>query len=398
MISAFIKSIRGSDVDAALHYLALMIEAGEDPRFIARRLIVHASEDVGMADPSALPVAVAAAQAVEFVGLPEVRINLAQAVIHLALAPKSNAVIKAISAAADDVRAGRSGPVPAHLRDASYRGAAKLGHGKGYLYPHDFAEGIVRQDYLPRGRRRAPVLRAVRHGAEARYADRVERIRAVLDGSADGDREPGLAIAMVETGAAAASDSASDGRVSPVTATWARRERGPMNAGQLAALIAAAFFAVGVCATVYVLARLARLITAATAMVTSYQAGADDLLQRSAPRSSGRTSSWPDRRPGEASTQVAASMSELSEQVAAVAGTARLIASGPRRAGAAAGRGRPWRPARDGDPPGRPPGRRAPRPMAGRRRSGPCWIGHQPDRARPDRTQPDRALADRARR
>ena len=149
VISAFIKSIRGSDVDAALHYLALMIEAGEDPRFIARRLIVHASEDVGMADPSALSVAVAAAQAVEFVGLPEVRINLAQAVIHLALAPKSNAVIKAIGAAADDVRSGRSGPVPAHLRDASYRGAAKLGHGQGYLYPHDFAEGIVRQDYLP---------------------------------------------------------------------------------------------------------------------------------------------------------------------------------------------------------------------------------------------------------
>src|SRR5260221_6588259 len=141
VISAFIKSIRGSDVDAALHYLALMIEAGEDPRFIARRLIVHASEDIGMADPSALQVAVAAAQAVEFVGLPEVRINLAQAVIHLALAPKSNAVIRAIGAASDDVRSGLAGSVPAHLRDASYRGAARLGHGRGYLYPHDYPEG-----------------------------------------------------------------------------------------------------------------------------------------------------------------------------------------------------------------------------------------------------------------
>ncbi|HEX9517503.1 MAG TPA: replication-associated recombination protein A [Streptosporangiaceae bacterium] len=192
VISAFIKSIRGSDVDAALHYLALMIEAGEDPRFIARRLIVHASEDIGMADPSALQVAVAAAQAVEFVGLPEVRINLAQAVIHLALAPKSNAVIRAIGAASDDVRSGRSGPVPAHLRDASYRGAARLGHGKGYLYPHDFAEGIVRQDYLPEAAAGRQYYEPSRHGAEARYADRVERIRSVLEGRAgdDGEQEP----------------------------------------------------------------------------------------------------------------------------------------------------------------------------------------------------------------
>ncbi|HEX9554693.1 MAG TPA: replication-associated recombination protein A [Streptosporangiaceae bacterium] len=192
VISAFIKSIRGSDVDAALHYLALMIEAGEDPRFIARRLIVHASEDIGMADPSALQAAVAAAQAVEFVGLPEVRINLAQAVIHLALAPKSNAVIRAIGAASDDVRSGRSGPVPAHLRDASYRGAARLGHGKGYLYPHDFAEGIVRQDYLPEAAAGRQYYEPSRHGAEARYADRVERIRSVLNGTAgdDGEQEP----------------------------------------------------------------------------------------------------------------------------------------------------------------------------------------------------------------
>ena len=184
VISAFIKSIRGSDVDAALHYLALMIEAGEDPRFIARRLIVHASEDVGMADPSALGVAVAAAQAVEFVGLPEARLNLAQATIHLTLAPKSNSVIRAIGAAADDIRAGRSGPVPAHLRDASYRGAARLGHGKGYVYPHDFPEGVVRQDYLPEAAAGRRYYEPSRHGAEARYADRAERIRAILDGTA----------------------------------------------------------------------------------------------------------------------------------------------------------------------------------------------------------------------
>jgi putative ATPase len=192
VISAFIKSIRGSDADAALHYLARMIEAGEDPRFIARRLIVHASEDVGMADPTALPVAVAAAQAVEFVGLPEARINLAQAVIHLALAPKSNSVIRAIGAAAEDVRAGRSGSVPAHLRDASYRGAARLGHGQGYRYPHDYAEGVVAQDYAPdpvAGRR---YYEPSRHGAEARYAERSERIRAIL-GRDDGDGEPDAA-------------------------------------------------------------------------------------------------------------------------------------------------------------------------------------------------------------
>ena len=180
VISAFIKSIRGSDADAALHYLARMIEAGEDPRFIARRLIVHASEDVGMADPTALPVAVAAAHAVEFVGLPEARINLAQATIHLALAPKSNAVIKAITAAAADVRAGLAGPVPAHLRDTSYRGAARLGHGKGYQYPHDVPEGVVAQQYAPDGLAGREYYQPTGHGAEARYAERAERIRAIL--------------------------------------------------------------------------------------------------------------------------------------------------------------------------------------------------------------------------
>jgi putative ATPase len=191
VISAFIKSMRGSDADAALHYLARMIEAGEDPRFIARRLIVHASEDVGMADPSALQAAVAAAHAVEFVGLPEARINLAQAVIHVALAPKSNAVVTAINAAAQDVRAGLIGPVPAHLRDASYRGAQRLGHGDGYRYPHDYPEGVIAQQHAPdviAGRR---YYQPTGHGAEARYADRAERIRAILDG---GQQQAGPAV------------------------------------------------------------------------------------------------------------------------------------------------------------------------------------------------------------
>jgi putative ATPase len=180
VISAFIKSIRGSDADAALHYLARMIEAGEDPRFIARRLIVHASEDIGLADPTALQAAVAAAHAVEFVGLPEARINLAQATIHLSLAPKSNAVITAITAAAQDVRAGLTGPVPAHLRDAHYPGAGKLGHGRGYRYPHDQDEGIVAQQYAPDELAGREYYRPSRHGAEARYADRAEKIRAIL--------------------------------------------------------------------------------------------------------------------------------------------------------------------------------------------------------------------------
>jgi putative ATPase len=190
VISAFIKSIRGSDVDAALHYLARMIEAGEDPRYIARRLIVHASEDVGMADPSALQVATAAAQAVEFVGLPEARINLAQAVIHLSLAPKSNSVVRAIGAAQADIQAGLAGSVPAHLRDSSYRGAARLGHGGGYLYPHDFPEGVVAQAYAPDAVAGRRYYEPSRHGAEARYAERSERIRSILGRGGDGDEPP----------------------------------------------------------------------------------------------------------------------------------------------------------------------------------------------------------------
>src|ERR1700742_3912371 len=189
VISAFIKSMRGSDADAALHYLARMIAAGEDPRFIARRLIVHASEDVGMADPSALQTAIAAAQAVEFVGLPEARINLAQAVIHIAMAPKSNAVIKAIGAADADVRAGLVGAVPPHLRDAHYSGAGKVGHGEGYLYPHDFDDGIVPQRYAPDSVAGRRYYEPSGHGLEVRVAERAERIRAIL-GKADPSKAP----------------------------------------------------------------------------------------------------------------------------------------------------------------------------------------------------------------
>jgi putative ATPase len=147
--SALIKSIRGSDVDAGLYWLARMLEAGEDPRFVARRLVILASEDVGMADPHALLVADAAARAVEFVGMPEAQLNLAQAVIHLALAPKSNSVITALGAAFEDVRERRAGRVPVHLRDAHYPGAGTIGHGDGYVYPHDLPEGWVDQQYRP---------------------------------------------------------------------------------------------------------------------------------------------------------------------------------------------------------------------------------------------------------
>nr|BFE36421.1 replication-associated recombination protein A [Actinomadura rugatobispora] len=185
VISAFIKSIRGSDVDAALHYLARMIEAGEDPRFIARRLIVHASEDIGMADPTALQTATAAAQAVEFVGLPEARINLAQAVIHLSLAPKSNAVIMAVDAAIADVKKGEAGPVPGHLRDAHYKGAAKIGHGQGYRYAHDHPGGVVRQQYAPDSVHGREYYRPTRHGAEARFSEVLSRIRSVLRGRSE---------------------------------------------------------------------------------------------------------------------------------------------------------------------------------------------------------------------
>ncbi len=178
--SALIKSIRGSDVDAAMHYLARMIEAGEDPRFIARRLVISASEDIGMGDPTALGVAVAAADAVQLIGMPEARINLAQAVIALALAPKSNAVIMAIDAAIADVKAGKVGPVPAHLRDAHYAGAKKIGHGSTYQYSHNDPRGVVPQQYAPDVVDDAEYYKPTRRGGEATYADRLAGIRKIL--------------------------------------------------------------------------------------------------------------------------------------------------------------------------------------------------------------------------
>lgn len=151
IVSAFIKSMRGSDPDAALAYLARMLEAGEDPRFVARRMIIFASEDVGLADPAALQAAIAAAQAVEFVGLPEAQLNLAQAAIHLSLAPKSNAVTRAIGQAREAVARRGGGAVPSHLRDAHYPGAKAMSHGVGYKYPHDFPGNWVQQQYMPEG-------------------------------------------------------------------------------------------------------------------------------------------------------------------------------------------------------------------------------------------------------
>ncbi|GAA5102246.1 replication-associated recombination protein A [Haloechinothrix salitolerans] len=182
VISAFIKSIRGSDVDAALHYLARMVEAGEDPRFIARRLVVHASEDIGMADPTALQAAVAAAHAVQFIGMPEGRLALAQATVHLATAPKSNAVISGIDAAMADVRAGKAGTVPPHLRDGHYAGAKKLGNAQGYAYPHNVPEGVLAQQYPPDELVGADYYHPTDRGAERVLADRVPKLRAAVRG------------------------------------------------------------------------------------------------------------------------------------------------------------------------------------------------------------------------
>ncbi|MGO4258610.1 replication-associated recombination protein A [Marmoricola sp. RAF53] len=182
VISAFIKSVRGSDVDAALHYLARMIEAGEDPRFIARRLVILASEDVGLAHPSGLTTAVAAAQAVQLIGMPEARLNLAQATIELALAPKSNSVIKAVDAAIADVRSGKIGAVPAHLRDAHYPGSKDLGHGTSYRYSHDEPFGIAEQQYAPDPVVDAEYYRPTALGAEAGFRERWERIRRRIRG------------------------------------------------------------------------------------------------------------------------------------------------------------------------------------------------------------------------
>ncbi|MDR0366603.1 MAG: replication-associated recombination protein A [Bifidobacteriaceae bacterium] len=182
VISAFIKSIRGSDVDAALHYLARMIQAGEDPRFIARRLIISASEDIGMADPSALQTAVAAAQAVAMIGMPEGRIPLAEAVVHLATAPKSNAAYVGVDRALADVRAGKAGPVPLHLRDAHYPGAKRLGHGASYQYAHDAPDGIAAQVYAPEGIAGQEYYQPTDRGFERQVGERLTKIRRRLRG------------------------------------------------------------------------------------------------------------------------------------------------------------------------------------------------------------------------
>ena len=340
VISAFIKSMRGSDVDAALHYLARMIAAGEDPRFIARRLIVHASEDVGMADPTALQTAVAAAQAVEFVGLPEARINLAQAVIHISLAPKSNAVIKAIGAADADVRNGLIGAVPAHLRDAHYPGAGKVGHGEGYLYPHDFDGGIVPQRYAPDSVADRRYYEPSRHGLEARVAERAERIRAILD-QAGPARQAGQA------------DKASQVATRPARSTRqarSTRAAGPgrsshdtggsgmsMNAAELAALIAAVFWALLVCVGVFVLFRLGRVLSESSKLVADVRERGDVLLSRAqlavdgAQQAVDRAGRQLDQAESVTASmdELGAGMSELAGQVTALAGLGRTIAGGP---------------------------------------------------------------------
>ena len=185
VISAFIKSIRGSDPDAGLYWLARMLEAGEDARYIARRLVILASEDIGLADPLALIVADAAARAVEFVGLPEAQLNLAQAVVHLATAPKSNRVAVGLWRALADVRDRPAGLVPAHLRDASYRSARKLGHGKGYEYPHDDPRGWVPQSYRPAEVEGRVYYEPSDHGCEVGVAERRRAIEAPADGPAE---------------------------------------------------------------------------------------------------------------------------------------------------------------------------------------------------------------------
>src|SRR5262245_2651904 len=174
LASAFIKSMRGSDPDAAIYWMARMLESGEDPRFIARRVVICASEDVGNADPQALVVAAAALQAIEFVGMPERQLALAQAVTYIATAPKSNASTTAISKASEDVRSGRTLPVPEHLRDAHYQGAKKLGHGKDYKYSHDYEGGYVEQQYLPEERR---YYEPTDRGFEAEIRKRMEELK-----------------------------------------------------------------------------------------------------------------------------------------------------------------------------------------------------------------------------
>ncbi len=185
VISAFIKSIRGSHVDAAMHYLARMLEAGEDPRFIARRLMISAAEDIGMADPSALQTATAAAQAVALIGMPEGRIILAEAVVHLATAPKSNRAYLALDAAIADVRAGKLAPVPLQLRNDDFRGAKDLGYKEGYKYAHDFPEGVAAMEFMPEGLEGTYYYEPTGRGFEAKITPRLAHVRSLLQGGAD---------------------------------------------------------------------------------------------------------------------------------------------------------------------------------------------------------------------
>ncbi|MET0900442.1 MAG: replication-associated recombination protein A [Mycobacterium sp.] len=180
VVSAFIKSVRGSDVDAALHYLARMLTAGEDPRFVARRLMILASEDIGMADPTALLTAVAAAQTVQLIGMPEAQLTLAHATVHLATAPKSNAVTTALGAAMADIKAGKAGLVPPHLRDGHYSGAAALGNAQGYKYAHDSPDGVVPQQYPPDDLVGVDYYQPAGRGVEREIGARIERLRAII--------------------------------------------------------------------------------------------------------------------------------------------------------------------------------------------------------------------------
>lgn len=180
VVSAFIKSVRGSDVDAALHYLARMLVAGEDPRFVARRLMILASEDIGMADPTALQTAVAAAQTVQLIGMPEAQLTLAHATVHLATAPKSNAVTTALGAAMNDIRAGKAGLVPPHLRDGHYSGAQKLGNAVGYKYAHDHPDGVVSQQYPPDDLVGVDYYQPTGRGFERELVTRLDKLRAII--------------------------------------------------------------------------------------------------------------------------------------------------------------------------------------------------------------------------
>ena len=185
VISAFIKSVRGSDVDAALHYLARMLVAGEDPRFVARRLMILASEDIGMADSMALQVAVAAAQTVALIGMPEAQLTLAHCTTYLATAPKSNSVTTALGAAMNDIKAGKAGLVPPHLRDGHYSGAAALGNAQGYNYAHNDPDGVVAQQYPPDELVGVDYYRPTDHGAERAIGQRLDRLRAIVRGKRD---------------------------------------------------------------------------------------------------------------------------------------------------------------------------------------------------------------------